>query len=329
MKEWLDFLSTQPIQPLEHYNTICALTQTGLLYVGGDDASDFLQNQLSNDISQINDNTAQISSCSSSKGRVYGIFRVIKIEGGYLLLMPQSILSTVQQRLQKFVLMSKVVLAEISESFALFSVTTDKDNLLNEEWFPANINQVYQSDSLISIQLHGTPERKRFLFMSNQADEAIQLWAAYAQQLVVNDSDNWKLQEIEAGIPSIYPATMEAFVLQMCNLDALDGVSFKKGCYPGQEVVARMHYLGKLKRRMYLAHIQSDKCPAPGDELASQDATNPDGSGKVVDAIQTDAGNCLMLFVAQIAKVEKNELVLLHQPEDRISIKPLPYAIPE
>lgn len=329
MKQWFDFLSTQSIQSLQHNHTICALTKTGLLYVGGDDATDFLQNQLSNDIQQIDENTAQISSCSSSKGRVYGIFRVIKIEGGYLLVMPHSILQTVQQRLQKFILMSKVVMADITDSFAIFSITTDRDDLLQGDMFSESVNQVYQSDSLISLQLHSAAGRKRFLFLSNNAEEAIRIWSGFNQQLVVNDTTGWKLQEIAAGIPSIDQATMEAFVLQMCNLDALDGVSFKKGCYPGQEVVARMHYLGKLKRRMYLAQLESEHCPRPGDELASQGSEKSDGSGKVVDAVQTEAGKCLMLFVAQIAKTKANELVLIDQPQSNFCLESLPYTVPE
>jgi hypothetical protein len=328
MKEWNDFLCTQNIQPLQQNNVLCALTETGLLYVGGDDATDFLQNQLSNDIRLIDDTGSQISSCSSSKGRVYGIFRVVRIEGGYLLLMPHSILPSVQERLQKFIIMSKVVMADITNSFSLFSVTTDNDELLAEHNLPENPGEVYQSDTLISLQLHSAAGRKRFLLMSNNAQEAIQLWSELASYLVINDMTHWRLQEIEAGIPSIHAATSEAFVLQMCNLDALGGVSFKKGCYPGQEVVARMHYLGKLKRRMYLAELQSTECPLPGDEITSQGSVKNDGSGKVVDAVQIETTKCLMLFVAQIAKAQAGELLLATHPESKLTLKSLPYAIP-
>ena len=164
--------------------------------------------------------------------------------------------------------------------------------------------------------------------MSNNAQEAIQLWSDFATHLVVNDSTHWRLQEIEAGIPSIDAATSEAFVLQMCNLDALGGVSFKKGCYPGQEVVARMHYLGKLKRRMYLAELQSNECPLPGDELISKGSEKNDGSGKVVDAVQVDKDKSIMLFVAQIAKAQSGELAMAGQPESMLALKTLPYTIP-
>lgn len=327
MKLWSEFLLKQQIQPLQNINTLCSLDQTGLLYVGGEDATDFLQNQLSNDIHFIDENTVQLSSFSNAKGRMLGIFRVIKIDGGYLLLLPADILATIQQELQKFILMSKVILADISDSFARFSLTTDQQELVSDKIFPGKIDQVYQSDSLIVVRLQCSANHYRFLILGNDEQETINLWNKLSQNLTINDSMSWRLQEIEAGIPTIYPATVAAFVLQMSNLQLINGVSFKKGCYPGQEVVARMQYLGKLKRRMYLAEINSKNCPKPGDELCSRGSDKTDGSGKVVDAVLTDPEHCVLLFIAQIAKAEAEELVLFDQPETEIKLKTLPYSV--
>ena len=329
MKLWSDFISSQKIQPLRNTNTLSALDGTSLLYVGGEDATDFLQNQLSNDINKIDEKSAQLSSFSNAKGRMLGIFRVIKIDGGYVLVIPKSILQTIQQQLQKFIIMSKVILADITDQFALFTVVTDQQELLSEVIYPADINQVYQSDSLISIHLPGSNNQSRFLMLSNKPEEAIELWAQLSQKLIVNDSSNWKLQDIEAGIPTIYPETIGAFVLQMSNLQLVDGVSFKKGCFPGQEVVARMQYLGKLKRRMYLAEVKTSQCPRPGDVLTSKQSDKPDGSGKVVDAIQVSADSCLFLFIAQIDKTEQNLRVVAGQQDRDIELKTLPYSIVE
>ena len=165
--------------------------------------------------------------------------------------------------------------------------------------------------------------------LSNDGDEAITLFEPLSAELTLNDMSSWQYQEIQSGIPTIYPENMGAFVLQMCNLQLLDGVNFKKGCYPGQEVVARMHYLGKLKRRMYLAELNSTVCPPPAAELKSRDASKNDGSGKVVDAVKVDQDTCLMLFSAQIDKAESESLVLVDQPDKPIQLKPLPYAFPE
>ncbi|MCP4075863.1 MAG: folate-binding protein YgfZ [Gammaproteobacteria bacterium] len=327
MKPWLDFLSQQTSQPLQNNNALCALSDTALLYVGGDDATEFLQNQLSNDIHQIDEKTAQLSTFSNAKGRMLGIFRVIKIDGGYLLVLPKNILPGIQQQLQKFIIMSKVILADISDSFARIAIVTDQQELITEDYYPAEINQVYQSDSLISVQLPGRKNQCRFLMLSNSAEEAINLWTGLSQNLQINDQNSWRLQDIEAGIPTLYPATAGAFVLQMGNLQLTGGVSFKKGCFPGQEVVARMQYLGKLKRRMFLAEIKSAQCPEPGDELRYEESDKPDGSGKVVDAVQTDPENCILLFIAQIDKAEQNKLVLVNQPEITVKLKALPYSI--
>ena len=325
MQAWSDFLSGLDIQPLQDSNAICALTETGLLYVGGDDAAEFLQNQLSNDIKLTSPSLSQLSSFSSAKGRMQGIFRVIQIEGGYLLVMPHSILAGVQQQLHKFILRSKVILADITDDFSLFSITSDLDRDLQHPALPAEINQVHQSDSLISIRLPAADGRRRYLVIDNDQSESIGLWQHFSKHLTVNDAQHWRLQEIDAGIPTVYPDTVGAFVLQMSNLQLLDGVSFKKGCYPGQEVVARMQYLGKLKRRMYLAQIDSDICPAPGDELQTRDSDKPDGSGKVVDAVQVGPQSCRLLFIAQIEKTESDKLLLANQPATDIKLLPLPY----
>jgi folate-binding protein YgfZ len=326
MKAWFDFIQTQSIQPIKQSNSLCALGDLGLLYVGGEDATDFLQNQLSNDIKLITEATSQLSSFSNAKGRMHGVMRIIQIEGGYLLLLPRSILASIQELLQKFVIMSRVILADISDSFARFSLNTDNSELIKDDIFPTEINQVYQSDSLISLRLQSGSNVNRYLLLSNNPEEAINLFSHLQSKLTVNDMTSWRLQEILAGVPTIYPETMGAFVLQMCNLQLLEGVNFKKGCYPGQEVVARMHYLGKLKRRMYLAELSSSICPSAGDELKSRSSDKADGSGKVVDAVKVTDEKCIMLFSAQIQKTEAGELVLLGQADKIITLRNLPYS---
>jgi len=328
MQIWTEFLATQQTSPLQQNNALCSLDETGLLYVGGEDASDFLQNQLSNDIRKLNPEQAQLSSLSNAKGRMLGIMRVIQIEGGYLLVLPLSILPAIQQELQKFIIRSRVVLADITDSFARFALVSDIPQALADDIFPNQLNQVYQSDSLIALRLQDTGQSQRYLLLVNDPQEAIQRWEKLAQNLAINDASSWRLQEILAGVPTLYPDTIGAFVLQMSNLQIIDGVSFKKGCFPGQEVVARMQYLGKLKRRMYLAEMACSDCPQPGDELTRLGADKADGSGRVVDAVAISPGRCMLLFIAQIDKAEAGELLLLKQPSSELTLLPLPYEIP-
>ncbi len=308
-------------------NFICSTDEIGLILVSGDDASDFLQNQLSNDIDLIDESNLQISSYSTPKGRMLGIFRVIRVSNGYILVTTRSMVKPLLQQLYKYIVQSKVTLADASDYFARFAISTDDPAVLEHSLLPTVTNGVVQNDAVISIRLEPLASQQRFLFMCLSADDAIALWNGFAAKLKVAGYASWHLSEIKAGIPSIHPQTAEAFVLQMANLGALGGVSFKKGCYPGQEIVARMQYLGKLKRRMYLARLETDQLPQPGDELVVAGKTDVDGSGKVVDAEFDAEGLCHCLYVAQIAKADAGALNLLSQPETRISNTELPYSL--
>jgi tRNA-modifying protein YgfZ len=136
-----------------------------------------------------------------------------------------------------------------------------------------------------------------------------------------------ELLDIRAGIPTIYDRTADAFVPQMANMQLIDGVSFNKGCYTGQEVVARMQYLGKLKRRMYLAEVESDTPPQPGDELFSTSTTSQQGSGSVVAASPLGGGRYEILAVVEVRSAESGEVRLSdHGPV--LQFKALPYPFP-
>jgi folate-binding protein YgfZ len=194
---------------------------------------------------------------------------------------------------------------------------------------PNEPNAVLQNDSVISLQLNQLGDQHRYLFLCLSLDEAKSLWQQFSVDLDIANFESWRLSDIRAGIPNIYPQTVEQFVLQMSNLDLLDGVSFKKGCYPGQEIIARMHYLGKLKRRLFLATLETSQCPLPGDEICTKAATSVDGSGMVVDAVIDDKGICHCLYIAQIKKANKQSLCLVNQPMVSLNRADLPYSLPE
>ncbi|MDH3537179.1 MAG: folate-binding protein [Gammaproteobacteria bacterium] len=325
MKQWQDF-SGRRSDLVATDNFICAADDLGLIMVGGPDARDFLQNQLSNDIDLIDESRLQLSSYSTPKGRMVGIFRVIQVSNGYLLLTVKSMIMPLLERLYRFIVQSRVTLADASDYFARFAVVTDRAEIIRSERLPTQVNGVIQGDSVISMQLEKLGTQRRYLLMYLSPGEAIDLWSEFAAELQVAAYSSWHLSEVRAGIPAIYPQTAEEFVLQMANLGPLGGVSFKKGCYPGQEIVARMQYLGKLKRRMFLARLETGQLPQPGDELVLTGKSDIDGSGKVVDAEFDPEGICHCLYVAQIAKAEAGELQLLGQPETQISNVELPYS---
>ena len=326
MNEWQEFIESQSPE-LNESNFICDASNLGLILVTGEDAESFLQNQLSNDITETNESRFQLSSYSTPKGRMLGIFRVVKIDNGYLLVTPISTVETLLQRLQMFVVQAKVNLADASEYFARIGIQTDQAEIIDNGPFPKNQGEVVQSDSLITLHLGELAGESRYLSLCLSFDEAKSIWEQVEKNLSVSGFDAFRLSEIKAGIPVIYPETAEEFVAQMSNLNLLGGVNFKKGCYPGQEIVARMQYLGKLKRRMFLAQLDTRICPEPGDNLVASNAEIVDGSGKVVDAVMDSQGHCFCLFIAQIKKALDNNLKLLNQPEIAIHLMELPYAV--
>jgi folate-binding protein YgfZ len=328
MKDWQDFTKTQPGALLTR-NFIADADDIGLILVTGGDSLSFLQNQLSNDITHIDKTKSQLSSYSTAKGRMLGIFRIVQIDNGYILVTTKSLIAELLKRLQLFVVSSQVSLADASGHFARFVVHTDQLDTASPALLPNEPNAVLQNDSVISLQLNQLGDQHRYLFLCLSLDEAKSLWQQFSVDLDIANFESWRLSDIRAGIPNIYPQTVEQFVLQMSNLDLLDGVSFKKGCYPGQEIIARMHYLGKLKRRLFLATLETSQCPLPGDEICTKAATSVDGSGMVVDAVIDDKGICHCLYIAQIKKANKQSLCLVNQPMVSLNRADLPYSLPE
>jgi hypothetical protein len=150
-------------------------------------------------------------------------------------------------------------------------------------------------------------------------------WSKCKEFAVPVSGKHWTYQNIQAGVPEVLEAISDEFVPQMLNLHSLNAVNFKKGCYPGQEVVARMHYLGKQKRRMYLAHIDTDTAQA-GDNVYSEPDAAGQSVGKIVNVSASPHGGCDALVVMQIATVEKGDPVLTPQ-NAALNFKELPYIV--
>lgn len=326
MNDWREFIDNQPQQLLEQ-NFICDADEVGLILVSGEDATEFLQNQLSNDISVIDESHFQLSSYSTPKGRMLAIFRVLRISNGYILMTTKALVLPLLQRLQMYVVQAKVSLADASAHFTRFAIQTELAEVIGHPLLATEAGASLQNDSVFSLQLEPLRGQRRYLVLCLSADEAKSLWAEFSGNLQVAGFSSWKLAEIKSGMPVIQPETAEEFVLQMSNLNKLGGVSFEKGCFPGQEIVARMEYLGTLKRRMFLASVDTDSLPVAGDEIITRGKHSADGSGKVVDAEFAPDGLCYCLYIAQIAKAEAGDLCLLAQPEKELRNLDLPYSL--
>jgi tRNA-modifying protein YgfZ len=261
-------------------DVICDLSHRGLLGVRGKDAQSFLQGQFGNDIREVTETRSQLSSYSSPKGRAYAVFRVLRDRDAYLLEMNPEPVEPVRKRLSMFVMRAEVVIENAEDSRIRFGLSGPSAEQQLEETlgaFPVEVNEVLTRNELSIVRVP-TMMHPRFEF-AGEIDACRALWNDLNVHSAPVGPAGWRLLDILAGIPAIYPETSESFVPQMINLHALNGISFNKGCYPGQEVVARMHYLGKLKRRMYRLAIEgrNRRFPAVRSSVPAAIRASPTG----------------------------------------------------
>ena len=336
--EWQRFLEARsavidadqtrfPGAPRESDCALVDLSHLGLIAVSGPDAQTFLQGQLTNDVRELSPHHTQLTGHCSAKGRRLASFRALHLGGTYYLQLPRSALPSVLKRLRMFVLRSQVKVEDASDAVACIGLAGDCAPALLAGTFPelpGADHGLTEAGELALVRIPGPPARFEIL---GPVAALIPLWESLAARATPMDGAYWALLDIRAGVPNVYPETADAFVPQMTNLQLIDGVSFTKGCYAGQEVVARMQYLGKLKRRMYLAEVDAAAPPRPGDELHVPNSTSEQAGGRVVDARQNGTGRDELLAVVEIEAAERGEVQL--GPEGpRLQLKAPPYGLP-
>jgi hypothetical protein len=310
-------------------HVICDLSHFGLIRAQGEEAESFLQNQFCNDVRQVTATHSQLNGYCNPKGRMLAFFRLFQRDDCYYLRLPQEILEPSLKRLGMFVLMTKVTLDDYSNELVHIGFAGPEAEqrlaaVLGD--VPQTTDAVTQINLFTVIRVPGA--QPRFEIYGN-CDAISQLWEQLAGEATPVGSSSWELLDIHAAIPEVLPQTLEAFVPQMLNLQAIEALSFKKGCYPGQEIVARMHYLGKLKRHMYRAHSDTDIVPAPGDSLFAQGSESGQGVGKVVRAQANPDGGIDLLAVIEISSAEERGLHLYDSDGPQLKLQNLPYSLDE
>jgi folate-binding protein YgfZ len=335
---WLDFLSKQgvpaavatgsepavalPPNLLEH-GFITPVSEQGILSVSGQDAINFLQNQLTNDLASLDEHHAQLSGYCAANGRLLATVLLWKSGESILMLMPHSLLAAFQKRLQMFVLRAKVQLEDVSSTQVAIGLGIPQQHRLDLAGLPA---QAFELSASLNGQLIRMPDAvglTRYLWVGPQV-HAPELWAKVASQVSITSPAAWHWTQIQAGLPQILEPTREKFVPQMVNFELLGGVNFRKGCYPGQEIVARSQYLGKLKRRMQLATTNATMA-LPGTEIFS-DADPGQPCGMVVNAELGPDGRLACLVEMKLELLGSNiHLQSLEGP--RLEFETLPYSL--
>ncbi|MFB1486984.1 MULTISPECIES: folate-binding protein YgfZ [unclassified Thiocapsa] len=303
------------------------LSQFGLLAVRGEDAVGFLQGQLSNDVRELSESHVQWSSHCSQKGRMLATFLVMRVDDTFYLQLPAERIPDLLKRLRMFVLRSRVSVEDASDDLVRIAIAGDcAVAAVGACGLPApdSENGLAVAAGIAVVRLPGPTPRIEII---GPPEPLLAHWGTLRAHAAPANTDAWTLLDIRAGIPSVYNATADTFVPQMVNMQLIDGVSFHKGCYTGQEIVARMQYLGKLKRRMYIGEVESETPPQPGDALFSPDSTSQQGSGTVVAASPIDTGRYALLAVAEIQAAESGE-VRLSEGGPLLRLKAPPYGFP-
>ncbi len=306
---------------------VCDLSQLGVILASGPDVTAFLQGQFTANLTRLEDTRCRLAGYCSPKGRLLACLRVWRHGPDWSLQLPVELLESVRRRLSLFVLRAVVELRPSGEERARLGLGGPGIPALLRETLgdaPQSVDQVVHLESLAIIRLAGTLPRFE---LSGPVDRIQELWPRFTTAARPVGIDAWELTEIHAGLPEIYPATQDSFVPQMVNLDLLGGIDFDKGCYVGQEIVARTHYLGRLKRRMYRIRIDSGQCPRPGEELFAPDQDDQP-VGRIVRAAPGPDGGFETLAVIAIESADDPAARLSLGnaiPVERLS---LPYPVP-
>jgi tRNA-modifying protein YgfZ len=298
------------------------LSHFGLIRATGIDAASFLHNQLTNDVNNLAEGHAQWNGWCAVKGRLLMTCALWKSGDSYWLMMPRALVGGTIKRLRMFVLRSKVVLDDMSDELVRFACV----GLANTATAVTSPMTVSASNGAMTLQLDSAAT----VYIATATD-AISYWNSKTATAHPTPASAWDLHQIRQGVLTVLPETVEAFVPQMANFELAGGVSFKKGCYPGQEIVARTQYRGILKRRMVRVAISNSPpiaAIALGDKLYSPEFGDQ-ACGEVANFAPTESGDIEALVVAQVASIQGGNLRILAVDGLLASVLTLPYEIPQ
>lgn len=336
MSDWNSFLLAQdahdnvinhvtsafPDLTSEHTYLI-SLQQKGLLGINGPDAAKFLQGQVTCDVSELENHVTRIGAQCNIKGRMLLCFRALQKNNEHIILqMHQGLIEKAMSSFGKYIVFSKAKLVDMNQEYRCVGVVGSNAFQVLADILNVKItdNDTWQSiDNNIVIRLD---ENRYECWLA--ANEAELIWKKLATRCKITEQNFWTLLDIQSGLGDVTPNTIETFTPQAINLQLVNGINFRKGCYTGQEIVARLHYRGNLKRHMYRFEftLNGNELPVPGSELH-----NPEG--KVVGEVVTAAIKTVVCgeMLASVIDEQRIDLYLPNNPQ-KLSLLTLPYAIP-
>ncbi|WP_299804386.1 tRNA-modifying protein YgfZ [uncultured Shewanella sp.] len=298
------------------------LTHLGLMSVTGEQGRSFIHGQVTTDISSLESDQWRWGAHCDPKGKMLASFRTFAKDDTLFLMMPKDTLALDLPQLQKYAVFSKADLADVTDSWLLLGVAGEQANA----WLTAQFGELNAELTLIDggMIIHDTG---RYI-LAIERDQAESLVNAIEQPIY--DASAWQTLEILAGYPNLGASHQGQFVPQMCNVQAVNGISFNKGCYMGQETVARMKYRGGNKRALY---IVSGKVTAPltADsqlEIALEDEEGFRRAGTIIEAVQRDGQVLLTAVLANDTQLDA-KLRVADDTESELTLIALPYSLDE
>ena len=303
------------------------LDQFGVIDAAGDDAASFLHGQLTNDVQHLDAASARLAGYCSPKGRLLASMLIWRAADTIRLLVSKELTPSVQKRLSMFVLRAKAKLVDATDSVAVVGFAGDVRAPLAKlfDALPDGVHVHVAGPAGSLIRVPDSVAQPRYLWVGPKA-LVLEGLASLEGQLARVSPAVWDWLDIHAGEPRITQGVLEQFVPQMVNFDVIGGINFRKGCYPGQEVVARSQYRGTIKRRTALAHVAADAV-RPGTELFhSEDPSQP--CGMVVNVAAAAKGGIDSLVEIKLASLENGTVHLGAADGPLLEFLPLPYALP-
>lgn len=296
-------------------NGVAPISHLGVIKIEGDDAAKFIHGQLTQDFSLLDINNARLAAFCSAKGRMQASFVGFKRSATEILLICSlDILPTTLKRLSMFVMRAKAKLSDVSAEYELFGLVGSATKTIADApysvWAKAEIGQA----TIVNLYpADGVPRQLWLAPVGTPAPNGLAL-----------SHELWLWTEVRSGVATLSAPVFEAFVPQMLNYESVGGVNFKKGCYPGQEIVARSQFRGTLKRRAFVVH--ADATLTAGDEVfAADDGTQP--AATVVQAAPAPQGGFDAIVSAQLSAVDRGTLHLGSDQGPALQILPLPYVL--
>ncbi|WDE06361.1 tRNA-modifying protein YgfZ [Thalassomonas viridans] len=302
---------------------LIALNDYGAISLSGEEQSKYLQGQVTCDVNEMNEHSMMLGAHCNAKGKVLSVFRLINHKGAHLLVQPKSSLAASLVELQKFGVFAKVEISE-ADTLSFYALAGSKAEAEIRKVYPQvpdSMTPVVQNGETTLVYLPGQTTRYLLIGPQDHLSKTTE-----ALSLPLYTSPLWDLIEITEGFPILEQSALLEYVPQMLNLQAINGISFTKGCYLGQETVARMQYLGKNKRALYSLTARQASIPS-GAVIEQQIGENWRKAGDALKSYQADNGQVYVQAVLATDIDENTSLRVKAQPETSLSIAALPYSL--